>query len=397
MSLQGLQKALKNVSSEKEEILELFNEKGTGTLSKEMLRHLAFLYEMICALEKNEITGKNILLWKDLDPDIKDEISFPSEDVGIDLIDPSLSYLGQVKHYQSGSYVPAEHVNRSMLCFYHLKMNSNIPADEMEFLTPRNVKLNQPKLKYNKFLNHQLFDDSIIEKWIDRALDYEDEDQTFEFELRKCQKEALKVIREKWGENTRIEMMCGTGKTRLICEILQEKEEKIVILVPRVALLEQWSDELNKLEIEHSCCSSGYQVDLDSRIIICVYNSFEKLIDLEVDELIIDEAHHFEKYLIESDEDSSEPDEEDSGVEDQESVDSETRNSFLELIAEKTREISTIFLSATLTGDVDYSYSLEEGIADKVLCDYQIHLPVFSSGKYENALIEYLHQHPEFL
>ena len=353
---------------------------------QKVINQLALIYELICALEKSKNLDKNITIWKFLPISIKDKICFPTEDVGIDLIDEELSYCGQVKHYQIDSTIKSEHVNRSMLCFYHLKDNSEIFPSKLEFITPPGVKLpNGCKLKFPKYLQHDIINHTLVEKWIRKALKYKPQKtEKKKFELRKCQIEALKIMENKWGDSIRIEMICGAGKTDLACyQISLKMNERFLILVPRVILLEQWSDKLTEWGIDHSCRGTGYLDEDNSRVIVCVYNSFYKVCDEEWNYMIIDEAHHIE---------NCEDIDEDTDLED-----NKYKVNYLDLIVRKSKKIPTIYFSATLEGDVDYRYSLEEGIDDKVICDYQIHVPIYNSLFYQKPLIQYLIDHPEFL
>jgi superfamily II DNA or RNA helicase len=287
--------------------------------------------------------------------------------------DLSISYCGQVKHYKKNSYVCAEDIRKSVYCLYILRDNGFL-IDNVEFLTPEGVRLSKPKLNSNRIV-HSIIDFSTVEKWIDKALDYIPEEPIVEYQIRKCQSEAREIIKQKWGESMRIRMICGSGKTDLICErIVVKKKLKFLILVPRIILLEQWLEILKDWNIEASGCGTGYKVDSESRVVVCVYNSFEKVMNLDWDYIIIDEAHHLENVEVENEEEEK---------------------TYRELIVLKTQEIPAIWLSATLEREVDYFYGLREAINDNVLVDYQIHIPVFSTKQY--SLIDYLIEHPEFL
>jgi len=365
---------------------------------KLLINKVAFAYEVIASLETDSI------LWSDLPIDFKNGICFPYVDVGIDLMKTDYSYIGQVKHYKENSYIPSEGINRFVLCYYHL-IYHGIKIPTVELVTPPNVKMRKPKLDY-KFLTHHIIDKDIIHKWIKKVKNFTPPVSSDKFKLRKCQRDAKKIILNNWGENLRIKMCCGSGKTDTICSIISKKKEsRFLILVPLIILMSQWKEALKEWGIE----SSIYDKNLNDRVVLCVYNSFEKVKNETWDYLIVDEAHHFEyKKNGENEESESENDEENEESEseesenDEENEESESEESesekktYYDLIRKGMKRFNTIELSATLTGEVDYEYNLRQGINDGILCDYQIRVPHFTSRS-DDGIVKYLIDKPEFL
>jgi superfamily II DNA or RNA helicase len=390
------------------------------------MKNCSFMYEIVCASEKSETTSKEIQLWCHVSTQNRDKICFPKEDVGIDLLSTDMTYCGQVKHYKKGSYVKVEDVKQSTLCFLLMKEhNPDNPPDTLEFITPSEVKLSKGKLPLPKGINHITFDIEVVEKWIKRAENYQlpETIKSEKFTLRRGQSEALEVIKDKMSrkETVHIEMICGSGKTDMICYLLKhiKTECKVLILVPRLILLEQWSEVLKSWDLKHSCCGTGSRVDLTSRIIVCVYNSFDKVKEGKYDYFVIDESHHMEiikKVVVEEIEDDDEIEEE---IEDEEEIEEEEieeeeieediedeeeepktfdieNRTYIDKIQEAMKTTPSICMSATMRTTPNYRYTLEDGIKDKVLCDYQFIVLGFSTKEYQNALICYIEMHPEY-
>lgn len=346
---------------------------GSSFKKRKGINQLASIYETICSLERDCHT------WDQVDNRTKDLVCLPHRDTGLDLLKEDLTYCGQVKHYKKGSSVSSKYINRSVSCL-NIMMENYKHYEELtnkvEFITSDGVKLSKnPTIEYDK-LYHNIIDYDIVVKWLNKIgefkIECEEKKKLKEpIILRNCQERGLELMRTKWGGNINLQMPTGSGKTiMMIQRILECPNEKFLILVPRLILLEQWSDELNNFEIEHSLCGVYYQEDKNSRIIVCVNNSFKKVMDFGWNYLIVDESHHIENR-----------------------GDGEA---YLDLIGKTSKIIPTIRLSATMSDKQDFYYGVREAITDKVLIDYQIKIPYFSSEGYEEPMIEYLLERPEF-
>jgi superfamily II DNA or RNA helicase len=334
---------------------------------KVKINEAAKFFELICALETNSET------WDDFLPDEKDKICFPYEDVGIDLIRDDLTYLGQCKNYQKTKYIDSKSINRSMLCYLYLLRKNRVSATQVEFLSPPDVKMGNPKLDISEFYSQRFITEEIIQKWIKRAEEFEEIVEEI-IELRTCQIEAFDIIQTKYGDNVRIKMSVASGKTDMICYLItQHPEDYFLIMVPQIILVDQWIKMLKRWDIDASGCSCEHSVgtDVNKKVIVCVYNSFTKISHNDFDYIVVDEAHHIENRCFEEEE-----------------------RTYLDIILADERP--KIELSATITGEIDYEYTMRQGINDKILVDYQIHIPVYSSLKSKNPLVDYLLDHPEF-
>lgn len=85
--------------------------------------------------------------------------------------------------------------------------------------------------------------------------------------------------------NILLELATGTGKTKMAIEFLAKKTKgKILIVVPRLVLMETWRDEFNKWDFGH----------LLDRVTFVTYISFPKMAG-NWDAVVYDECHHLTK------------------------------------------------------------------------------------------------------
>jgi superfamily II DNA or RNA helicase len=111
--------------------------------------------------------------------------------------------------------------------------------------------------------------------------------------LRRCQKECLAVMEEKFNNQVMrsyYKLACGSGKTKIIITFIKNHpKQRHLILVPSLLLMYQFAEAMNDMEI--SMCGTGQIYDPLATVCICVYNSINK-IKKNYDCMFIDEAHH---------------------------------------------------------------------------------------------------------
>lgn len=127
--------------------------------------------------------------------------------------------------------------------------------------------------------------------------------------LRAYQQDAKEKIFAAWDEcnNVMFQMPTGTGKTRLFTSIisdvkawgiLRSVEAKILIVAHRIELIEQISENLDKYGIVHGIIAGGKERDLSLPVqvasiqTITHHTNVSAAQDLNVNFIIIDEAHH---------------------------------------------------------------------------------------------------------
>jgi superfamily II DNA/RNA helicase len=242
------------------------------------------------------------------------------------------------------------------------------------------------------------------------------------FKLRDYQLEAIEIINK--NKNVIISLPTGCGKNVVIIYSINEKK-RYLILVPRIILMEQIKTEIikHRPDLKNKIKTIGdnnNEYDETKNITICVYNSVsvvEKYSE-SFDKIYIDEAHHInvpEIYEIEeiddnesieendniiNDDESSVSDEEYYSEEDKESIlkddtEDEIKNTtgYNKIIKSFSKYNNNVYLSATIDEIKDFTYykkDIRDMIDNKYLCDYTIHIPIFSDDPSNKNICEYL-------
>lgn len=354
------------------------------------------IFEVLCALERSEKLNIDITVWNQYDPEEKHRIGLDIiyqngttqySDIGIDLISRTDdSYIGQCKNYGEKSYIKACELERTLFCGMVIRetlKDFNI-FKKIEIISPSSVKISRPKINHNNRYEHIQIDKKYLEgKWLKILKDHENEfkiKKEDNFRLRKCQEDALNYLRENKQQIYKINMACGSGKTLVGLEWLKDVKSWL-ILVPSTLLLDQIDEILKSNKIIYTKCDYRYK-PTNSKKVLCVYNSFDKIKDRKFDKIVVDEAHHilkngFDGYTYKTSDES----------EDDESEESDTEETYLDLIRKSLIGKNVLYLSATLL-ESDFKYSLRQSIEDKNLVDYNIHIPIYKEN-YEESLINY--------
>ena len=132
---------------------------------------------------------------------------------------------------------------------------------------------------------------------------------TYDASLRPYQQKAKQQIFAAWDEcdNIMFQMPTGTGKTRLFSSIirsiknwgvLQSLDVKILIVAHRIELIDQISENLERYKVSHGIIAGGVQRNLNHSVqvasiqTITHHSNLDLAEGLNVDFIIIDEAHH---------------------------------------------------------------------------------------------------------
>lgn len=211
------------------------------------------------------------------------------------------------------------------------------------------------------------------------------------FKRRDYQNECINMIRDN-DANMVICLPTGTGKNMVIIFSMQP-EKKYLILVPRIILMDQLVAEIRRYRsrsfpastIQTIGDNNSSEFDPEKNITICVYNSVSKIVEHAhlFDRIFVDEAHHVAIPEIYASEESSAP-----------SGESENANtSFIDTIVSLRQYNNNVYLSATideLDGFMYYKKDIRDMIEAGYLCDYTIHVPVFSADPTDRNICEYL-------
>ncbi len=127
--------------------------------------------------------------------------------------------------------------------------------------------------------------------------------------LRPYQQQAKEDIFSAWDDwdGVMFQMPTGTGKTRLFSSIISDiktwsvqngKDVKILIIAHRIELIDQISENLDRYKVSHGIIAGGkprdlrYPVQVASVQTITHRNNLDVACDLNVNFIIVDEAHH---------------------------------------------------------------------------------------------------------
>lgn len=127
--------------------------------------------------------------------------------------------------------------------------------------------------------------------------------------LRPYQQKAKENIFEAWDECTNVmfQMPTGTGKTRLFSSIISDiktwgvqhsEDVKILIIAHRIELIDQISENLERYKVSHGIIAGGkprnlsHPVQVASIQTITHHSNKDVASDLNVNYIIVDEAHH---------------------------------------------------------------------------------------------------------
>ena len=127
--------------------------------------------------------------------------------------------------------------------------------------------------------------------------------------LRSYQQQAKEEIFSAWDECDAVmfQMPTGTGKTRLFSSIISDiktwgvqngKDVKILIIAHRIELIDQISENLERYKVSHGIIAGGkprdlrFPVQVASVQTITHRNNLDVAGDLNVNFIIVDEAHH---------------------------------------------------------------------------------------------------------
>jgi superfamily II DNA or RNA helicase len=250
-----------------------------------------------------------------------------------------------------------------------------------------------------------------------------------DFNLRDYQIEAINTIQVN-NKNVIINLPTGTGKNIVIIHSFKDNK-KYLILVPRIILMEQLKDEIikykPKLKSKIQLIGNNNDKFNENKLItICVFNSVHLIENYcsNFEKIYVDEAHHINKPLIYCDDDYSEDNNskdynsedddleednsEDNNLEDDiktedddlEEDDSEDElinvKNYTKIIKSLTKYNNNVYLSATIDKIDDFEYyskDIRTMIDLKYLCDYTIHVPIFTEDPTNKNICEYLLKH----
>jgi superfamily II DNA or RNA helicase len=363
--------------------------------------HLHKSFEWFACIQLSKQHNSIFTRWEDVHPQIREEKSM-TRDMGIDAWDMEGNRVAQMKLYQGR--IDWGNFSTFLGCCFKFKDVTKILYRTRESTLCKMIK------SYVK-------DKTIVDETIP-GLEFMSECKKIQaltmpsptlpepFVMRDYQKASISYLEKGKDENKNVYLCLptGCGKTLIILHYHSyHRNELLLVLVPRVVIMEQWGEECEKLGIKPYLIGTGQHNNLDKykdeTIVICVYDSFPNIYGRKdlFGRYCIDEAHHIkrpERYMETElehatmyeayDEDEDEDEEE------------EKQLSYMECIQSLSDTKKAIYISATLDtpdedGSLFYEYKVRKAIEEGYLCDYQFVFPIFDKEHITNEhLAHYL-------
>ena len=354
--------------------------------------------ELISALDLGTIP------WNQLPVQLKEKLSLPLEDRGIDSLSLNLSVAVQAKDYANGSTIPL-----SRLSTFHLLVEGKFSklkgqVEEMIVATSEGSQL--PKLWHISGATHRTYDADEVATWRKIAqearLEEEKQSTTLKRDALKRwphQKECLKQCREFLQNRSRlarrdyfVQMATGTGKSLVMADLLASisSPKRACVIVPKLDLMEQMAQLLEEMCPSSQICRVGtrWPANLTADIFVCVRNSAWQVANLTFDLVLFDEAHHYEPLpqMLEKRGDAT-------PTNGQANEALHPRTHTQQVLALNARR--RIFFSATLRHSLpDFDFGLRPAIEAGVIQDYSVMVPVLSEGDPRPGLVKLIQNLP---
>ena len=352
--------------------------------------------ELISALDLGTIP------WNQLPVQLKEHLSLPLEDRGIDSLSLNLSVAVQAKDYANGSTVPL-----SRLATFHLLVEGKFSklkglVQQMIVATSEGTQL--PKLWHLSGATHKAYSAEEIEAWRRIAQDASLTPDNFLTSARtyskrwphqqECLKHCCNFLQNN-SKNARrdffVQMATGTGKSLVMADVLAQLSptQRACVIVPKLDLMEQMAQLLEEFLPSHQICrvGTGWPASLSADTFVCVRNSAWQLANLNFDLVLLDEGHHYEPWPKSADHQVPAAA---NNVEDCSPVVMTHTQQVLALKAKKR-----IFFTATLRRNLpDFDFGLRPAIDAGVIQDYSVMVPVLSEGDPRPGLVELIRNLP---
>ena len=363
--------------------------------------HLHKSFEWFACIKLSIQYNSIFLRWEDVPPQLREEKCM-NRDMGIDAWDIEGNRVSQMKLYQG--CISWSHFATFLGCCFKFK-------DVVKILYRTHESQLCP------IIQSFVVDKTIIDITIP-GIDFREECkiiQTLSFPsptlpeatvFRFYQIESITYL-EKGKDTKKNVYLCiptGCGKTNIILQYhINHRSELLLVLVPRVVLMEQWGEECMKLGIKPYLIGTGQHHTMDQfkdeTIVICVYDSLPNIDEHmhKFKRYCIDEAHHIktpERYMDINEEHEVYYSDNDTDNASDDEVKEEPL-SYMKCIQSLSDTKQVIYISETLDKPKDdsifYEYKVRQAIEDGYLCDYQFVFPIFEQEHVTNEnLAHYL-------
>jgi len=372
------------------------------------------IFEYFTCIKLNNSVSDNypFYLNEDIDPNFKEENEMSKIDTGIDACNlkdtiVQIKLRNNLNLKDISTFLASQNI-------YDEKLKTFIIRWQKLILARNNDSVLSKHLLNKKGLIHYIYSKEEILKYCYNLIhnppiiknENKDEERNY-------QNECIELIKNSSDKNIIINLPTGSGKTKICIKSLI-KNKKYLILVPKIILMEQWFDEINKLlEFKNKICCIGdseFVFDNKKDIFICVYNSIFSIPELKFksfEKIFIDEAHRinipeiyqlFDPFIINDNEDNIDQQQDESDDEEgseNEEEKKENKMNYIEKIKKLTKYNNNVYLSATIDkheGFLYYSKNIREMIEKGYLCDYTINVPIFNTDPTDYNICKYLIQ-----
>ena len=285
--------------------------------------NLSKIFEYYSCIKLSEEYKQLFYEYNDIDPTFKENNNMTRNDTGIDccnLIDTIVQ--AKLRKYnltwkECSTFFGSQNLYNDTLNITEVRWQKLIITRNTE------SKLSQVMLEKHKLYIDKPYSNTDIIKYCEDLIITPPQlpiiEINNEYIIRDYQQECIDLINNS-NENIIISLPTGTGKNFIIVKSLQPKK-KYLILVPRIILMEQITDEIikhnKKLKTKIQCIGDKNNAFNESKdITICVYNSVKLVEEYKTTfyKIFIDEAHHIYKpqiYMNDDDIDEEDNEEED--------------------------------------------------------------------------------------
>jgi len=317
-------------------------------------------FQLLVAIELN------VYHWEDVPPKIRKHILIKDlKDKGISLVDISKYIVYQVKYYNKSKLNLKDITN--FLTYKDYVLNEKysgilITNSECKICSELKTIIKKGKLNFQQFDYDYLYNKHLSDynpSNINKVIT--------EIDIRYYQNECKNLVLQNVEQKEfKLELTCGAGKSFIILQIIESKlklnqESKFIIFCNTLDLCKQTKKMFDNYKIKNIFVGDGNNYMPDFSVIICSYNSNQKIPRTIVfDYIIIDEAHHLEEETV-----------------------------FYKQIRElKYKQL--LNFSATFKNklNIDYQYTLRQAINDNYLSDYRLIFEIFDNEIYNKGLIQ---------
>jgi len=262
---------------------------------------LCKIFEYYSAIMLSNEYNTNYLVYEDIEPDFKELNKMSRNDTGIDicnLIDTIVQCKlrkGNLTWKECSTFFGSQNIfcqkeKKTIVKWHNLILTRNADSVLSNNLIDRKDMFVDKLYERNSIINY-------CQQLIQNPPEYPSINQTII--LRDYQLEAIELIKN--NDNLIISLPTGTGKNMVIINSF-ERNEKYLILVPRIILMEQLKDEIinfkSSLKTKIQMIGDGNNKFNDTKLItICVYNSIDIVLPYcsQFKKIFIDEGHNINK------------------------------------------------------------------------------------------------------